>query len=176
MRGRGRVAGNHAAALATSFLLASSGPLTPPSGEQTRPLPTPAPPKNALIAGVRAGPALATYGLASTRASASLAAFQQCCPQLLRRQDASGLTRPEDWQPACSAAATWSGGDAARFFETYFETVRVGDGSSFVTGYYEPEIAGQRTRSPGFEVPVYGLPPDLVRGWPDETPADQRTG
>jgi membrane-bound lytic murein transglycosylase A len=63
-----------------------------------------------------------------------------------------------------------------RFFETYFETARIGDGKSFVTGYYEPEIAGQRVRAPGFAVPVYGLPTDLVRGWPDETPPEQRSG
>ena len=39
----------------------------------------------------------------------------------------------------------------------------MGDGKAFVTGYYEPEIAGVRTRQPGFDVPVYALPPDLVR-------------
>ena len=176
MRGRGRVAGRYAAALATILLLASCGPLVPPSSELGPPRPTPAPPRNALIAGVRAGPALSSYGLASTKASAALAAFQQSCPQLLRRQDASGLTRPEDWQEACTAAASWSGGDAARFFETYFETVRIGDGSSFVTGYYEPEIAGQRTQAPGFDVPVYGVPSDLIRATPAEAPPDARTG
>ena len=40
--------------------------------------------------------------------------------------------------------------------------VQVGDGNAFVTGYFEPEIAGSRTRQPGFEVPVYRKPPDLV--------------
>jgi membrane-bound lytic murein transglycosylase A len=52
----------------------------------------------------------------------------------------------------------------------------VGNGESHVTGYFEPEIAGSRTRRPGFEVPVYRLPPDLVRDWPAETPPEQRTG
>jgi membrane-bound lytic murein transglycosylase A len=175
MRGRGRgLVGKHAAALATILLLGSCGPLIPP-GEQPGPSPKPTP-SNALVAGLARGPSLASYGLASSKAANALAAFQQSCPQLLRRADASGLTRPEDWQAACTAAASWSGGDAERFFETYFETVKVGDGSSFVTGYYEPEIAGQRTRAPGFEVPVYGVPPDLVRGWPDATPPEQRTG
>ena len=47
---------------------------------------------------------------------------------------------------------------------------------AFVTGYYEPEIAGSRTRRPGFEVPVYAMPPDLVRAWPAETPPEQRSG
>jgi membrane-bound lytic murein transglycosylase A len=175
MRGRGRgLVGKHAAAFATILLLGSCGPLIPP-GEQPKPSAKPTP-SNALVAGIARGPSLASYGLASSKAANALASFQQSCPQLLRRQDASGLTRPDDWREACTAAATWSGGDAERFFETYFETVRVGDGSSFVTGYYQPEIAGQRTRAPGFDVPVYGLPPDLVRGWPDETPPEQRTG
>ena len=180
MPGRGRGWPGKYAAFATAFLLASCGPLVPP-GEQPvpRPSPTPAPaptPANALIAGIAAGPSIASYGIAQAKASAALVSFQESCPKLLRRQDASGLTRPEDWQPACAAAATWPRADAVRFFDSYFETARVGDGKSFVTGYYEPEIAGQRIEAPGFEVPVYGMPSDLVRGWPDETPPDQRTG
>jgi membrane-bound lytic murein transglycosylase A len=155
------------------LLLGSCGQLIPPG--QTNPIPAPAP-ANALLAGVAAGPAIASYGLAQLKASAALASFRQSCPQLVRRQDSSGLTRPEDWQPACAAAASWPMSDAVRFFDTYFETARVGDGKSFVTGYYEPEIAGQRTQAPGFSVPVYGAPSDLVRGWYDTTPAEQRTG
>src|SRR5690606_34607631 len=82
----------------------------------------------------------------------------------------------EDWQPACTAAAQWPGGEAARFFADHFETVVVGNGESFATGYYEPEIAGSRTRRPGFEVPVYGMPQDLVRDWPADMPQQERTG
>jgi membrane-bound lytic murein transglycosylase A len=175
MSGRGRgLIGKYAAAFATILLLGSCGPLIPP-GEQPGPPAAPAP-ANALLAGIAAGPSIASYGIAQVKSSAALASFQQSCPQLLRREDKSGLTRPEDWQGACAAAASWPRDDAVRFFDSYFETARVGDGKSFVTGYYEPEIAGQRTQGPGFEVPVYGLPSDLVRGWPDETPPDQRTG
>ena len=175
MRGRGRgLVGKYAAALAAIVLLGSCGPLIP-LGEQPRTTPTP-PPANALVAGIAAGPSIASYGLAQAKASAALAAFQQSCPQLLRRQDASGLTRPEDWRGACTAAATWPRSDAVSFFERWFEPVRVGDGSSFVTGYYEPEISGQRSRAPGFDVPVYRTPPDLMRAWPADTPPDQRTG
>src|SRR3546814_1527049 len=32
------------------------------------------------------------------------------------RTDASGLTRGEDWRPACAAAPAWPSADAARFF------------------------------------------------------------
>lgn len=177
MRGRGRgLVGKYAAALVTIVLLASCGPLIPPAGQQPpRPSPTPAP-ANALVAGIAAGPSIASYGITQAKAAGALAAFQRSCPQLLRRQDASGLTRNEDWRPACDAAAAWPLTDAVSFFQRWFEPVQVGSGSSFVTGYYEPEIAGQRTRAPGFEVPVYRVPPDLVRAWPDETPPEQRTG
>ena len=33
-----------------------------------------------------------------------------------------------------------------------------------------------RTRQPGYDVPVYAMPSDLVRGWPDDMPASERTG
>lgn len=52
--------------------------------------------------------------------------------------------------------------DAIDFFARYFEAVQVGDGKAFATGYYEPEIAGSRTRQAGYEVPIYGKPSDLV--------------
>ncbi len=35
-------------------------------------------------------------------------------------------------------------------------------GKAFATGYYEPEIAGSRTRSKGYDVPVYKRPSELV--------------
>ena len=48
------------------------------------------------------------------------------------------------------------------FFRDRFETVQVGDGAAFATGYYEPEIRGSRTRQSGYDVPVYAKPPDLL--------------
>jgi hypothetical protein len=62
--------------------------------------------------------------------------------------DTSGLTVRSDWQNVCAAAATWPVGDALRFFETRFELARVGEGTTYVTGYYEPEISGSRTTCP----------------------------
>ena len=144
---------------------------TPPE-----PPPTPTPPATALLAGVAPGPAIASLNLTSADAGAALASFIESCPQLLRRTDASGLTQGEDWRGACTAAGTWPRADAVRFFDGFFETARVGEGTAFVTGYYEPEIAGQRTRAPGFNEPVYGMPPDLVRAWPDDMPLAERTG
>jgi len=118
---------------------------------------------NAALIGTHRGPVAAGLGFRDANARAALTAFAASCPRLTRRTDTSGLTRPEDWAPACAAATGWPPEDAAGFFARYFETATVARGEAFVTGYYEPEIAGVRTRQPGFDVPVYGLPPDLVR-------------
>ena len=121
--------------------------------------PTPvAQPDNALLAGVTAGPERIDIDEASARRAR--AAFLISCPSLLRRDDQSGLTRGEDWRPACDAAAV--PGSAADFFRAQFEAVRVGEGKAFATGYYEPEIAGSRSQLPGYDTPVYAKPPDLV--------------
>lgn len=117
---------------------------------------------SAATSGVRAGPAFAALGATEAEARAALAAFRISCPSLVKRTDRSGLTHPADWQPACSAAATWPRDDASTFFARYLEPVVLGDGQAFATGYYEPEIAGSRTRQPGYEVPIYGRPDDLV--------------
>jgi membrane-bound lytic murein transglycosylase A len=138
--------------------------------------PPPPTPTNALTAGVRAGPSIASLGMRPADALGALASFRESCPQLLKRTDASGLTTGSQGEPACTAARGWGQGDAARFFERYFETARVGEGSAFATGYYEPDIAGSRTRQPGYDVPVYAMPTDLVRGWPDDVPPSERTG
>jgi membrane-bound lytic murein transglycosylase A len=162
------------AGLAGAILLAACGPIVPRVETPAAPsAPTAA---SALLTGVRAGPAIDKLGIAQDDAASALASFIESCPRVTSRTDASGLTRPEDWRSACQAAAGWPRGDAPRFFAQYFESVRVGDGAAFATGYYEPEIAGVRTRRPGFDVPVYGMPDDLVRGWPDDVPASERTG
>ena len=115
-------------------------------------------------AGLVAGPAVADLPLGEDQAAAALAAFRLSCPGLLRRTDVSGLTRPDDWRPACDAArgAGGGGGDPRAFFAERFEAVQVGDGRAFATGYYIPEIAGSRERRPGYEVPIYARPADLV--------------
>jgi membrane-bound lytic murein transglycosylase A len=120
--------------------------------------PAPAKPPTAALLGVSAGPALPAIGEAE--AARALEAFRISCPALVKRTDSSGLTRPEDWRTPCAAAAAAPA--PAAFFAEHFEVVQVGDGTAFVTGYFEPEIAGSRTRQPGFEVPVYRKPADLV--------------
>lgn len=127
-------------------------------------------PESAIALGAVLGPAVASLDLRQEDAAAALLSFHESCPRVTVRTDASGLTRPEDWREACAAFATWPYSRAKAFFETYFEALRVGDGTAFATGYYEPEIAGVRTRQPGFDVPVYGMPTDLVRAKPGDAP------
>ncbi len=159
------------AALASMCLLASCATVVP--GGRGTPPPTGA---NAATLGVSAGPAISSFGLMPRDSAAALDAFEASCAYATTREDASGLTQPFDWQPACRSAPAWPREEAARFFETYFETVRVGDGAAFATGYFEPQIAGVRTRRPGFDVPVYGVPEDLERCWREDIPESEREG
>ena len=115
-------------------------------------------------------------GISADDAGTALVSFLESCPAVLTREDQSGLTFAEDWRPACEAATSWPVSDARRFFTSYFETARVGDGAAFATGYFEPEIRGSRTRAPGYDVPIYAPPPELVRAWPEDMPESERTG
>lgn len=134
----------------------------PPMAPPAQPGPTtPAPPVNARAAGVSAGPPVAELPIDAAGAARALAAFRLSCPVLLRRDDGSGLTRRGDWAAPCAAAVA-DEANAQDFFVKWFETVRVGDGKAFVTGYFEPEIAGSLERADGYTVPVHGPPDDLI--------------
>lgn len=155
-------------ALLLAALLSGCGSLIPQTGGPVVIRPQlPVQTENALAAGVRAGPNIGSLGMASGDARLALLSFQESCPRLISRNDGSGLTRNADWQPACTAAGRWQG-DAREFFTHHFETVRVGEGTAFATGYFEPEIEGSRQRRAGYEVPVYGMPQNLVRAKPGD--------
>jgi len=171
------------AALAASlaFLAACASRPTPPP-EVPAPAPAPAPPaappslvpppspvgRNAVETGIKIE---TPRVLGQDQAARALAAFRASCPAVRTRNDASGLTQGADWVPLCTQAATLDPGYAPGFFYYGFDWVKVGDGRAFATGYYEPEIEGSRTPQPGY-VPIYRLPPDLVRC----TKADGTTG
>jgi membrane-bound lytic murein transglycosylase A len=63
--------------------------------------------------------------------------------------------------------------DARSFFETHFEPFQVRE-PGFVTGYFEPEVAGSREKTAEFNVPLLKKPDGLVHvpakahpsGWP----------
>lgn len=164
-------------ALAAALALSGCFRLIPPS-EAPGPA-VPAPPaviESAAMAGIVRGPGVAALNFTPGDAASALASFIDSCPHLIVREDASGLTQGDDWRVPCAAASTWPQGEARDFFVQHFETARVGDGAAFATGYFEPEIAGCRTRQPGCEVPVYAIPPDLVRDWPADVPEAERQG
>jgi membrane-bound lytic murein transglycosylase A len=117
--------------------------------------------KTAASLGVVRAASIVELGMTAKDADAAMASFRTSCPGLFRREDLSGLTQKEDWQPACDAVKTWTG-DGVSFFASFLEAVQVGDGKAFATGYYEPEILAARTRQPGFDVPIYKRPSDLV--------------
>lgn len=162
------------ALISFAFLSAcATRPTAPPSERPVvQPLPPPEPPKpvNAREAGVElaAPPAF----LDESSAARALSAFRISCPSLQRREDKTTLTAGFDWAPACATAQTILPGNAAAFFRDNFDWVRVADGKAFATGYFEPEIAGSRVAAPGYSIPVYRTPPDLVRC----TRADGETG
>jgi len=154
--------------LAIGAVLGSCVQGTPPAAPIA---PPPAPPATALEAGVRAGPDLPS--LDAQTVTRAYWAFKLSCPSLLTREDASGLTRPEDWREICDEIILHAGPVTfAQVFRDRFELVQIGDGAAFTTGYYEPEIPGSRTRRPGYDVPIYRRPPDLL----DANPATGERG
>lgn len=106
-------------------------------------------------------------GWANDDHAAALAAFRAGCPAAVARKrvktavpvDAAALRR------ACKVAASLpAAADAAtarRFFEAQFQPVRVA-ADGFVTGYFEPEVAGSLAPGGPYRVPLYRRPPDLV--------------
>jgi membrane-bound lytic murein transglycosylase A len=112
--------------------------------------------------GVIAGPDIASLPFTEEDARRALSSFVASCPAVSKRTDLSGLTRNEDWQRICEAAPKWDPSNAKTFFEDRFEAVQVGAGTAFATGYYEPEMAGSRTQSAAYAVPIYKRPPELV--------------
>ena len=98
-------------------------------------------------------------GWASAPLAPGLRAFAASCERI-----AGGALRR-----ACDAASAGKFEDEAaarRFVESTFDAWAIasadGNAEGMVTGYYEPVLAGSRTRGERFRVPVYGVPADLV--------------
>ena len=166
MRGKGPVA-LRGLALASLLLVGACATKrsAPPVAPTPVPTPMPSPPsapgpRNAIEAGISIAPSRTADALSAARA---LVAFRISCPSLTKRKDVSGLTLAGDWAAVCAEAAIVAPGGAAAFFRDRFDWVRIGEGTAFSTGYYEPEIAGSRIASAAVAVPIYRTPPDLVR-------------
>lgn len=163
-------------ALAILLLLAGCGRLIPEANTPSATIPSPPIPASAALLGATPFVGIDISGMARAEAAADLDAFLLSCRVATSRTDRSGLTRPDDWETPCAAAATWPRNEASDFFVTQFTPVRVGDGAAFATGYFEPQIRGSRSRRSASDVPVYGVPSDLERCWRDGTPQSERTG
>lgn len=108
-------------------------------------------------------------GWASHDHGQALDAFRLSAREIVR--DASGFSRPvrfgghrDAWIGACQDALTTV--DPRTFFETHFRPYEVQDPDrpeGLFTGYFEPEVLGSLMPSPGFRVPLYRRPADLLK-------------
>lgn len=138
---------------AAALLAACSTPDKGPGPQAPAAAPTVAPqPATPPVRAVRAD-----WPAGFQPSAVALQAFRRACPRLLKREDASGLTAPADWQAACTDTEA----DPAAYFARHFTPVRLGDGRGLATGYFEPEIAGLAAPARG-AAPVLARPPELV--------------
>jgi peptidoglycan lytic transglycosylase A len=120
-----------------------------------------APPKPAVEARYEPAALAALPGWDAAPHSASLRTFVAECPRAVAA--APALQEP------CDAGRLLPAGDdaaARNFFEKTFAAYAIvapdGAADGTITGYYEPVLAGSRTKSARYAQPVYGLPGDLV--------------
>ncbi|WP_371348299.1 murein transglycosylase A [Ancylobacter sp. IITR112] len=101
----------------------------------------------------------------------ALATFRRSCAVLAKKPDLVTPPRPlfTALRPICARAVRLpkKPGDAAarRFFEREFRPYIIAAldrPEGFLTGYYEPEVEGSRTRSDIFATPLYARPTDLI--------------
>ena len=117
-------------------------------------------------------------GWSSDRPAAALAAFVVSCERIQYfppdqavggSGDAARLGgKAAQWGPVCAAAKDVPPADdaAARvFFQARFQPYLVTQAArttATVTGYFEPEVAGDTSQEGPYRTPLLGLPPDLV--------------
>ncbi|CDO59785.1 Peptidoglycan lytic transglycosylase/GH102 [Candidatus Phaeomarinobacter ectocarpi] len=102
----------------------------------------------------------------------ALAAMRQSC-KILKRVPADRALRGDpqlgmtagDLHPVCDLAEKTADQDAKTFFENAFIPFHVRNGSEntgLMTGYYEPEMKGSRTKSEAYPASVLARPDNLV--------------
>jgi len=98
----------------------------------------------------------------------ALAAFRRSCPWSVSAAERHGTAQRQALAWVCQRALALPKSveqdDAREFFETYFTAYRVRPQTDrqLVTGYYEPEIQGSRTKTEKFNIPIYRPPDDLT--------------
>ncbi|MEP5731269.1 MAG: MltA domain-containing protein [Sulfitobacter sp.] len=94
-------------------------------------------------------------GWALDNHGAALKTFQNTCRDM----------KDADWQALCKYAS--DNPDPKQFFELFFRPVVIDDGQeALFTGYFEPELDGDRYRSARYQYPVYKMPPEALRNNP----------
>jgi membrane-bound lytic murein transglycosylase A len=153
------------AVLAAVLWLSSCTTVAPPVPVEitTAPPAAPAPPPS-LPAQYVAVDWATLPGWADDDVAAAWPAFRVGCPALV----AAATTQPT-WQRVCelgNAVDPRQPAAVRTFFQTHFTpyAVRGADGrdGGLVTGYYEPLLAGSRSRTARFGVPLFAPPEDLL--------------
>lgn len=98
--------------------------------------------------------------------AAAFAAFRRGCAAVRGRgaKPVRGPADPKRLAAVCAEALREGAASAAtarRFFESRFVAVELSE-PGFLTGYYEPELAGSLAPSPAFPAPLYRVPADLM--------------
>ncbi len=113
-------------------------------------------------------------GWAKTDTKLSFYTFQRSCRTFLKQDPDKSVgseaveLQVKDWQPACKAALLVDGDSNKKtkaFFEAWFKPVEFYDIKSIkglFTGYYMPLLKGSLTKTETYNVPIYGLPKDIV--------------
>ena len=147
------------AALLAGCVTAPAPPVAP-----APPAPVPAPAAPSLPAAYRPVPWSALPGWEDDPVQAAWPAFRVGCTALVAAPAKRAL-----WQRACDDAAATDARDPASvrgFFEAHFIPYEVtaadGRATGMITGYYEPLLAGSRTKTTRFAVPLYAVPDDLL--------------
>jgi membrane-bound lytic murein transglycosylase A len=153
---------------AVAFLLLAAGCATVPPPPVVPPAVAPpavAAPVPSLPASYRAVDFGALPGWTDDRVQDAWPAFRVGCTALVKPDVSTRML----WASVCTAAETIDPLDSAAirsFFETHFSPYEVaaadGRTNGMVTGYYEPLLAGSRTRTARFAVPLYAAPDDLL--------------
>ncbi len=107
----------------------------------------------------------------------SLVTFQISCKTFVKQDPEQFVgseyihLRAKDWHPACRAALAIhpvSEKAARNFFKQWFTPVEFDDLKDHTpvrglfTGYYMALLHGSRTKTPEYNVPIYGLPSNLL--------------
>jgi membrane-bound lytic murein transglycosylase A len=131
-------------------------------------------------------------GWGAAAAAAGLPAFVQSCQSIAVMPEDQSLGgdgvagalggKAGLWRGVCAAARAVPPGNAQAaqaFFQTYLAVFRAVAGTR-ITGYYEPVYAGSAVRRPGYDVPLYAKPRDLIAthlaGFDDRTGKHRMVG